>query len=111
MATNSHRLVAATAALCTVLLGSAATGSARPTPAPHGVPVLMFHVIGEGTGAGLQELYVSPATFRAQVDWLATNGYHPVTLDAVYPHRGPGAPLPRKPAAPSFAHGTPGHAH
>jgi len=105
MATDSHRLVAATAALCTVLLGSAATGSARPTPAPHGVPVLMFHVIGEGSGARLRELYVSPPTFRAQVDWLATNGYHAVTLDAVYRHWVSGAPLPRKPVVLSFDDG------
>ena len=108
MATNSHRLVAATAALCTVFLGSAATGSAQRTAPPSGVPILMFHVIGEGSGARLPELYVSPATFRAQVDWLATHGYHAVTLDAVYRHWTSGGPLPRKPVVLSFDDGYPG---
>jgi peptidoglycan/xylan/chitin deacetylase (PgdA/CDA1 family) len=108
MATNSRRLAAVTAALCTVLLGFAATGSARRAPTPHGVPVLMFHVIGDGRGERLPELYVSPAAFRAQVAWLDDHGYHAVTLDAVYRHWSAGAPLPRKPVVLSFDDGYPG---
>jgi peptidoglycan/xylan/chitin deacetylase (PgdA/CDA1 family) len=109
MATNSVRLaLATTVAACTALLASTATGSAQRAASAHGVPVLMFHVIGAESGARMPELYVSPATFRAQVDWLAAHGYHAVTLDAVYRHWLSRAPLPRKPVVLSFDDGYPG---
>ena len=109
MATNSHRLAFATAvAAGTALLCSTATGSAQRAASPHGVPILMFHVIGDDHGARLPELYVAPATFRAQVAWLAAHGYRGVTLDAVYRHWISGTPLPRKPIVLSFDDGYPG---
>jgi peptidoglycan/xylan/chitin deacetylase (PgdA/CDA1 family) len=108
MATHSYRLVAATVLAACMTLASTATGSAQRTAEPHGVPVLMFHVIGADSRARLPELYVSPATFRAQVDWLAAHGYHAVTLDAVYRHWVSRAPLPGKPIVLSFDDGYPG---
>ena len=106
MPTNSRRLVAAAVATAaaTLFLGSAASASAQP----HGVPILMFHVIGDGRGERLPDLYVSPASFRAQVEWLAAHGYQAVTLDAVYRHWSAGAPLPQKPIVLSFDDGYPG---
>jgi peptidoglycan/xylan/chitin deacetylase (PgdA/CDA1 family) len=107
MATSSHRLVAFAAA-CAVLLGSAATSSAQRAASTGGVPILMFHVIGDGRGERLPDLYVSAAVFRRQVAWLADHGYHAVTLDAVYRHWVSGAPLPTKPIVLSFDDGYPG---
>jgi peptidoglycan/xylan/chitin deacetylase (PgdA/CDA1 family) len=68
----------------------------------------MFHVIGDAAGARLPDLYVSAATFRAQVDWLAVHGYHAVTLDDVYRQWSSGARLPGKPVVLSFDDGYPG---
>lgn len=51
------------------------------------VPILEFHVIGDPPpGAPNPGLYDAPATFRAQVRWLALHGYHAVTLDQVSRH-------------------------
>jgi hypothetical protein len=110
METSSRHLVAAAVATtaATLFLGFATTGSAPRVTTPHGVPILMFHVIGDGRGERLPDLYVSPGSFRAQVDWLAAHGYHAVTLDAVYRHWSAGAPLPQKPIVFSFDDGYPG---
>jgi peptidoglycan/xylan/chitin deacetylase (PgdA/CDA1 family) len=110
METSSRHLVAAAVATtaATLFLGFATTGSAQRVTTPHGVPILMFHVIGDGRGERLPDLYVSPGSFRAQVDWLAAHGYHAVTLDAVYRHWSAGAPLPQKPIVLSFDDGYPG---
>jgi peptidoglycan/xylan/chitin deacetylase (PgdA/CDA1 family) len=80
-------------------------------PRPHSepVPVLIYHVIGTPTGApGLEGLYVTPAELRAQVDWLARDGWHAVTLDRVLAHWRDGTPLPPKPIVLSFDDGYPG---
>lgn len=53
---------------------------------PHhrAVPILMYHVVGPTpAGAAFPGLYVSRRDFAAQLRWLAKEGYHPVTLDAV----------------------------
>jgi len=80
-----------------------------PTSRNDGVPVLVYHVIGAPTGApGLEGLYVPPAELRAQVDWLARDGWHAVTLDRVLAHWRTGAPLPPKPVVLTFDDGYPG---
>jgi hypothetical protein len=114
MATSQHvrssaaAVLAAATATGTMFLGSAAPVPARQATARAGVPILMFHVIGDGRGERLPELCISQTSFRAQVDWLAAHGYHAVTLDAVYRHWSAGAPLPQKPIVFSFDDGYPG---
>jgi peptidoglycan/xylan/chitin deacetylase (PgdA/CDA1 family) len=94
-------LTAVTLACC----GSAAAGA----PVTH-VPILEFHLIGDPPpGAPNPGLYDSPATFRAQVAWLALQGYHAVTLDALYRSwRTAGwLALPRRPIVLTFDDGYP----
>ncbi|MFX3624448.1 MAG: polysaccharide deacetylase family protein [Ectobacillus sp.] len=45
------------------------------------VPILMYHSIAPFTGSGLEELYVSPENFEAQMRYLKTNGYTPLTFE------------------------------
>lgn len=74
------------------------------------VPILMYHAIGSPPANTLySELYVSARDFRAHVGWLATHGYHAVTLRRVYDNWIRGSSLPAKPVVLSFDDGHPGH--
>jgi peptidoglycan/xylan/chitin deacetylase (PgdA/CDA1 family) len=78
---------------------------------PHrrAVPLLEYHVIGTtATSNPLEGLFVPPAEFRAQVDWLARNGWHAVTLDRVLAYWREGVALPPKPVVLTFDDGYPG---
>jgi peptidoglycan/xylan/chitin deacetylase (PgdA/CDA1 family) len=47
------------------------------------VPILMYHHIdqpGAGADAVRRDLSVSPVDFKAQINYLVTNGYHAITL-------------------------------
>jgi peptidoglycan/xylan/chitin deacetylase (PgdA/CDA1 family) len=83
----------------------------RPPPpirGPHNrpVPILMYHVIGPvPPGASLPELYVSRADFAGQLRWLASHGYHAVTLRAVYRYWRGRRSLPKKPVVLTFDDG------
>ena len=82
------------------LAPSAASGTAT---APRGVPILMYHVVSAPPAtAHYPDLYVRPADFAAQVDWLAQHGYHAVTLRRVYDSWLKGAKLPSRPVVVSF---------
>ncbi|MFL5950787.1 MAG: polysaccharide deacetylase family protein [Gaiellaceae bacterium] len=82
---------------------------------PHNrpVPILMYHVIAPApAGAAFPELFVRPADFAAQMDWLASHGYHAVTLHQVYEYWLRGTALPVRPIVLSFDDGTLGqHLH
>jgi peptidoglycan/xylan/chitin deacetylase (PgdA/CDA1 family) len=86
---------------------------ARPRPpprirGPHNrpVPILMYHVIGPvPPGASLPELYVRRADFAGQLRWLASHGYHGVTLRAVYLYWRGRQSLPPKPVVLTFDDG------
>ncbi len=76
----------------------------KPSKAP--VPILMYHVIGEPAGdVAFPDLYLSTEDFRAQVKWLAENGYTAVTLVQVQAAWYDGASLPDKPVVLSFDDG------
>ena len=68
------------------------------------IPILMYHVIGDGSGS-LQELYVNPAIFASQMEYLHKNGYHTITLKELYDHWQEGKPLPARPIVLTFDDG------
>jgi peptidoglycan/xylan/chitin deacetylase (PgdA/CDA1 family) len=82
---------------------------------PHNrpVPILMYHVIAPApAGAAFPELFVRPADFAAQMQWLAAHRYHAVTLHQVYEYWLRGTLLPARPVVLSFDDGTLGqHLH
>lgn len=45
------------------------------------VPILMYHAIDEYKGAGLKDLFVTPANFEAQMKYLKDNGYTFLTFE------------------------------
>lgn len=78
----------------------------EPVPAPsprthHGVPLLMYHEVGDGPNS----LYVREAELKAQVAELAAQGYKTVSLDQVERHFKSGEPLPEKPIVLTFDDG------
>ena len=73
------------------------------------MPILEYHVIGfRSAGSPLEGLYITPSQLRAQVAWLAANGWHTVTLGAVARFWLNRVALPRKPIVLSFDDGYPG---
>ena len=114
-------VLGAAAALAAVLLlshaaSAAAPGAAHPRLpglAPVAVerptvPILMYHYVDETPpAAGPQSagLTVSTAQFEAEMDYLAVNGFHPVTLEELYAAMAGQAPLPSKPVAITFDDG------
>jgi peptidoglycan/xylan/chitin deacetylase (PgdA/CDA1 family) len=83
----------------------------RPPQRPKGphdapVPILMYHVLADPPASTpFPELYVPPADFTAQIDWLAQQGYHAVTLRRVYDFWRGRRVLPRKPIVLTFDDG------
>lgn len=75
---------------------------------PHDspVPILMYHVLGvPAATAAYPQLFVRPADFAAQMDWLAREGYHAVTLGQVFRYWRSAVALPRRPVVVSFDDG------
>ncbi len=68
----------------------------------EGVSVLMYHMIGDipDNGAVLTE-----ANFRAQLELIRQNGFHPITMQELYAYVTEGAPLPEKPVCITFDDG------
>ena len=117
---------ALTAAAAAALAGCGGGGSAPPAttsthatgskPKPklvvrHGprraaVPILMYHLVNTPPpGTAYPELWVPADAFRAQVQALATAGYHGVTLDQVLANWQHRVALPSKPIVFSFDDG------
>ena len=75
---------------------------------PHDspVPILMYHVLGiPRTNAPYPELFVKPADLAGQMRWLASRGYHAVTLGQVFRYWRDGIALPKSPIVVSFDDG------
>lgn len=72
------------------------------------VPILMYHYVrlnpNPRDGLGFR-LSVTPADFSAEMDWLAANGYHPVTLADLRAYFLAGQPLPSEPVVLTFDDG------
>jgi peptidoglycan/xylan/chitin deacetylase (PgdA/CDA1 family) len=79
-----------------------------PGPAALNVPILTYHYIRvnpdryDRMGFALS---VTPADFAAQMDWLARNGYHPITTEDLYAFLQGARGLPSKPVILTFDDG------
>lgn len=100
---------------------TAATGAtANVTPqstekvsGPHDdpVPILMYHVTKAApAGTPYPELWVTPADFKGQMQWLADNDYTGITMAQLFKYWDEGFKLPDKPVVISFDDGYPSHA-
>ena len=72
------------------------------------VPILMYHRIAPVstvTNAVSRDLTVTPAAFRAQMAWLAANGYRAITQEQLFRGLYEGAPLPKRPVVFTFDDG------
>lgn len=79
-----------------------------PGRAAINVPILTYHYIRvnpdryDRLGFALS---VTPADFAAQMDWLAGNGYHPITTEDLYTYLQGARGLPSKPVILTFDDG------
>ena len=98
--------------------GASATapGAVQPLPAQTSsaatalpnVPILMYHYVDDtppDAGPQAAALTVSAAQFEAEMDYLADNGYHPVTLEDVFESMSGQQVLPSNPVAITFDDG------
>ena len=86
----------------------AATPTPVPLPDQARVPILMYHYVSElppDADRYRCDLTVSPENFKAQLQFLADAGYHPITLTDLYLHLTQGYPLPERPIALTFDDG------
>jgi len=92
--------------------GPALTDEARPmVPMGRGaihVPIVMYHYIRVNPVPGDQlgfNLSVTPDNFNQQMDWLKTNGYHPIDFDDLRAYFLGQSPLPARPVILTFDDG------
>jgi peptidoglycan/xylan/chitin deacetylase (PgdA/CDA1 family) len=72
------------------------------------VPVLMYHYIRVNPDPRDRlgfALSVTPSDFVAQMDWLAANGYHPITFRDLHAYLAGAAGLPSRPVVLTFDDG------
>lgn len=94
------------AALIVALVAAALALPAQAGNRLQPVPILMYHVISSPPAdAPYPELYVPRDSFAAEVGWLASHGYHAVTLQRVFDSWRGAATLPSKPVVLSFDDG------
>lgn len=82
--------------------------TATPTPHVARVPILMYHYVSvppSGADKYRLDLSVTPDAFETQMDYLATNGYHPIQLADLANHLLNDTPLPDKPIVLTFDDG------
>lgn len=74
------------------------------------VPILMYHVTKAApAGTPYPELWVTPADFKGQMQWLADNGWTGITMAQLFKYWDDGYKLPDKPVVISFDDGYPSH--
>lgn len=73
--------------------------------APKAIPVLMYHRVTDDPVPALAQWAVSPASFRAQMEWLAANGFTALRLHEFEDHVWNGTPLPQRPVLITFDDG------
>jgi peptidoglycan/xylan/chitin deacetylase (PgdA/CDA1 family) len=79
-----------------------------PGPASIRVPILTYHyirVIPDVRDRLGFALSVTPSDFAAQMDWLAGNGYNPITTDDLYTYLSGARGLPSRPVILTFDDG------
>lgn len=79
-----------------------------PGPASIRVPILTYHYIRISNDVQDRlgfALSVTPSDFAAQMDWLARNGYHPITTEDLYAYLSGARGLPSRPVILSFDDG------
>jgi peptidoglycan/xylan/chitin deacetylase (PgdA/CDA1 family) len=79
-----------------------------PGPTSVRVPILMYHYIRTNPDPYDRlgfALSVTPSDFAAQMDWLASNGYHTVTTRDLMDYLNGGRGLPAKPIVLTFDDG------
>ena len=79
-----------------------------PGPSSIRVPILMYHYIRVNPDPYDRlgfNLSVTPSDFAAQMDWLAQNGYHPITFDDLNAYLGGARGLPSRPIILTFDDG------
>lgn len=72
------------------------------------VPILEYHYIRVNPNPRDQlgfNLSVTPTNFSAQMNWLASHGYHPITFDNLRAYFEGKAPLPARPVVLTFDDG------
>jgi peptidoglycan/xylan/chitin deacetylase (PgdA/CDA1 family) len=72
------------------------------------VPILEYHYIRVNPDPKDRlgfNLSVTPPDFQAQMDWLKTNGYHPIDLNTLRNYFAKGVPLPARPVVLTFDDG------
>jgi peptidoglycan/xylan/chitin deacetylase (PgdA/CDA1 family) len=80
-------------------------------PRDNPVPILTYYVTKAApAGTPNPELWVTPADFRSQMDWLADNDYTGITMAQLFKYWDQGFRLPEKPVVISFDNGYPSHA-
>jgi peptidoglycan/xylan/chitin deacetylase (PgdA/CDA1 family) len=80
---------------------SAHPAAERSTGAADEVPVLMYHSIATDTTRKFRRFAVDPAEFAVQMEYLETEGYHPVTAAELAGSRS-GRLLPPRPLVLTF---------
>lgn len=100
-------------------VASAPATDGSPGPSPAGnlnadpsaviarsdVPVLCYHQIRDqrpDDSASSRAYIMPPATFRAELDYLAAEDFHPISADQLFAHLATGAALPAKPVLLTF---------
>lgn len=88
--------------VCMVAVLLLLAGCGKTVPQSVNVPILMYHHMDD---AGGSDTVISEAGFRRQLDFLADNGYTPVSFDELISFVNEGAALPEKPVCITFDDG------
>jgi peptidoglycan/xylan/chitin deacetylase (PgdA/CDA1 family) len=79
-----------------------------PGPSSINVPILTYHYIRVNPDRNDRmgfALSVTPGDFAAQMDWLAQNGYHPITTEDLFAYLAGAQGLPSRPVILTFDDG------